>query len=69
MIANTPDVDLAGARLVRKEAVWFYEDPNIEGLPAIQKQLLRMGPDNAAILKDKASQARAVWVETLSEAP
>ena len=69
MIASTPDVDLAGARLVRKEAVWFYEDPNIEGLPAIQKQVLRMGPDNAAIVKDKASQARKVWVETLSEAP
>lgn len=69
MIASTPDVDLAGARLVRKEAVWLYEDPDIEGLPAIQKQVLRMGPDNAAIVKDKASQARTVWVATLSEAP
>ena len=69
MIASTPDVDLAGARLVRKEAVWLYEDPAIEGLPAIQKQVLRMGPDNAAIVKDKASQARMVWVATLSETP
>ena len=69
MIASTPDVDLAGARLVRKEAVWLYEDPAIEGLPAIQKQVLRMGPDNAAIVKDKASLARTVWVATLSEAP
>ena len=69
MIASTPEVDLAGARLVRKEAVWLYEDPAIEGLPAIQKQVLRMGPDNAAIVKDKASQARMVWVATLSEAP
>ena len=69
MVASTPDVDLAGARLVRKEAVWLYEDPAIEGLPAIQKQVLRMGPDNAAIVKDKASQARMVWAATLSEAP
>ena len=69
MVASTPEVDLAGARLVRKEAVWLYEDPAIEGLPAIQKQVLRMGPDNAAIVKDKASQARMVWVATLSEAP
>ena len=69
MVASTPEVDLAGARLVRKEAVWLYEDPAIEGLPAIQKQVLRMGPDNAAIVKDKASQARTVWVATLSEAP
>ena len=69
MVAGTPEVDLAGARLVRKEAVWLYEDPAIEGLPAIQKQVLRMGPDNAAIVKDKASQARTVWVATLSEAP
>jgi len=69
MIASTPDVDLAGARLVRKEAVWLYEDPDIEGLSAIQKQVLRMGPDNAAIVKDKASLARTVWVATLSEGP
>ena len=69
MVASTPDVDLAGARLVRKEAVWLYADPAIEGLPAIQKQVLRMGPDNAAIVKDKASQARTVWVAALSEAP
>jgi len=69
MIANTPDVDLAGARLVRKEAVWLYEDPDIEGLSALQKQVLRMGPDNAAIVKDKASLARTVWIATLSERP
>ena len=69
MVASTPEVDLASARLVRKEAVWLYEDPAIEGLPAIQKQVLRMGPDNAAIVKDKASQARTVWVATLGEAP
>ena len=69
MIASTPDVDLAGARLVRKEAVWLYEDPAIEGLPAIQKQVLRMGPDNSAIVKAKASQARTVWAARLSEAP
>lgn len=69
MVASTPEVDLASARLVRKEAVWLYEDPAIEGLPAIQKQVLRMGPDNAAIVKDKASQARTVWVTTLGEAP
>ena len=69
MVASTPEVDLASARLVRKEAVWLYEDPAIEGLPAIQKQVLRMGPDNAAIVKDKASQARTIWVATLGEAP
>ena len=69
MVASTPEVDLASARLVRKEAVWLYEDPAIEGLPAIQKQVLRMGPDNAAIVKNKASQARTVWVTTLGEAP
>ncbi len=69
VIGSTPDVDLASARLVRKEAVWLYEDPAIEGLPAIQKQVLRMGPVNAAIVKDKASQARTVWIAALSEAP
>ena len=66
MIA-TPEVDLSGARLTRKEAVWIFEDPAIEGLWPIQKQMLRMGPENAKILKAKAAEARGLWLDQLSE--
>ena len=68
LIISTPEVDLSEARLIRKEAVWIYEDPTIEGLAAVQKQVLRMGPDNAAIVKAKAAEARALWIEALSRA-
>ena len=69
LIISTPELDLSEARLIRKEAVWIYEDPTIEGLAAVQKQVLRMGPDNAAIVKAKAAEARALWIEALSRAP
>ena len=69
LIISTPTVDLSEARLIRKEAVWIYEDPTIEGLAPVQKQVLRMGPDNAAIVKAKAAEARALWIEALSRAP
>ena len=65
MIA-TPDIDLSEARLMRKEAVWVYEEPAIEALPPLQKQILRMGPDNAATLKGVAGRARLIWVEQLN---
>jgi len=65
MIA-TPDIDLSEARLIRKEAVWVYEEPAIEALPPLQKQILRMGPDNAATLKGVAGRARLIWVEQLN---
>ena len=50
-------------RLVRKEAVWVYEDPELEALPAIQKQIMRMGPDNADIVRAKALEFRRAWME------
>ena len=68
LIISTPELDLSEARLIRKEAVWIYEDPTIEGLAAIQKQVLRMGPNNAATVKARAAEARALWIEALSRA-
>ena len=69
LVISTPEIDLSEARLIRKEAVWVYEDSTIEGLAAVQKQVLRMGPDNAAVVKAKAAEARALWIEALSRAP
>ena len=67
LIITTPELDLSEARLIRKEAVWIFEDPAIEALAPIQKQVLRMGPDNAEIVKAKAAEARALWLSQLSE--
>ena len=67
LVIATPEVNLSEARLIRKEGVWRFEDPAIEGLAPIQKQVLRMGPENAKILKAKAEQMRGLWLSQLSE--
>ena len=66
LVIATPEVDLSESRLIRKEAVWVFEDPAIEGLAPIQKQVLRMGPENAEIVKAKATEARGLWLDQLS---
>ena len=67
LVIATPEIDLSEARLVRKEAVWIFEDPTIEGLAPIQKQVLRLGPENAEVVKAKAAEARGLWLDHLSE--
>jgi len=69
LIASTPSVDTTEARLIKKEAVWIYEDPSIEGLAPIQKQVLRMGPNNAAVVKSKADEAQALWRQQIMATP
>lgn len=61
LIIYTPEIDTSEARLFRKEAVWLYEDPALEALAPIQKQLLRMGPANASAIKAKAREAQSLW--------
>ena len=67
LVIATPELDLSEARLIRKETVWIFEDPAIEGLAPIQKQVLRMGPENAEVVKAKAAEARGLWLDQLSE--
>ena len=67
LVIGAPEIDLSEARLIRKEAVWIFEDPSIEGLAPIQKQLLRIGPKNAQVVKAKAAEARGLWLSQLSE--
>ena len=66
LIIYTPQVDASEARLVLKEALWLYEDPAIESLAPIQKQVLRMGAANGTAIKDKAGEARSLWVARLT---
>lgn len=64
-ILATPELT-APAALRRKEAVYQYADPQLEQLTPIQKQVLRMGPDNAAVIKQQAAVLRA---RLLQESP
>lgn len=53
----TPDVQ--GPILLNQPAVFYrYADPNLEALSGGQKLLLRMGPDNAAVIKKKLAELR-----------
>ncbi len=39
--------------------MFTYADPALEALPAGQKLLIRMGPDNASAIKAKLTELRA----------
>jgi hypothetical protein len=40
--------------------MYQFADPALEGLPAGQKILIRMGPENASIIKAKLAELRAI---------
>ena len=42
----------------RKSVVYVYVDPALESLPPLQKQLLRMGPENILLIKQFARAMR-----------
>ena len=54
----TPDVQ-GPINLVRPKVFYQFADPNLEALPAGQKLLIRMGPQDAGIIKSKLQQFRA----------
>jgi hypothetical protein len=45
--------------LVRPNVMYVFTDQSLESRPAGQKLLIRMGPDNAAVVKAKLSELRA----------
>ncbi len=53
-------------RLLKPEAFYVFVDPALESLSAGQKLLIRMGPSNAARVKEKLREFRAV-VQTQGE--
>jgi hypothetical protein len=55
----TPDIN-GDIVLVRPNVMYQFADPNLEDLSAGQKTLLRMGPKNAAIVKAKLRELRAL---------
>lgn len=46
--------------LTRPNVMYIFADPALEARPAGQKLLLRMGPDNAAAIKTKLTELRAI---------
>jgi hypothetical protein len=53
----TPDVQ-GPIRLIQPTVYYRYADDRLEGLSAGQKLLLRMGPENAAVIKKKLTELR-----------
>ena len=45
--------------LVRPNVMYIFADPALESRPAGQRLLIRMGPDNAAVIKTKLDELRA----------
>lgn len=54
----TPDVP-GPVYLTKPEAVYLFEDPELEAMNAGQKILVRMGSANAAVVKEKLAEVRA----------
>ncbi|HEX4268398.1 MAG TPA: DUF3014 domain-containing protein [Steroidobacteraceae bacterium] len=57
-VLATPDVP-GPIALVRPKVFYQFSDPKLEALPAGQKLLIRMGPQNASVIKAKLQQFRA----------
>ncbi len=55
LLVSLPDDEPA---LVEKGAVYAYADPALEALSPAQKQLLRMGPENARVVQSKLRELR-----------
>jgi hypothetical protein len=55
----TPQIT-APIDLVRPNVMYLFADPALESRPAGQKMLIRMGPDNAAVVKAKLAELRAI---------
>ena len=53
----TPAVK-APIALVQPKVLYRYADPELEGLSSGQKAMIRIGPDNAAVLKAKLREVR-----------
>ncbi len=57
LVLATPEINEPIA-LNTKSVVYVYQDPALEALSAVQKQLLRTGPDNLRRIKEQARVLR-----------
>lgn len=61
MLLATPEADYP-LKLKRDTVYYQYADPQLEALPPVQKQLLRMGPKNTATIKAWLRALRAALI-------
>lgn len=54
-------------RLVRPVVMYEYEDPRLEGLASVQKQMLRMGPRNTQAIQRKLGEVALELRSVLSQ--
>jgi len=57
-LLETPDVP-GPVHLTKSEAVYLFENPELEAMTAGQKVLVRMGSANASVVKEKLVEVRA----------
>ena len=60
-LLDTPQVQ-GPITLVQGKVFWQFANPQLEALPAGQKLLLRMGPQNAAVIEGQLRQLRQLIV-------
>ncbi len=63
VLLATPQA-LGPIELVRPNVMYTYADPALEARPAGQKLLIRMGPENAALIKAKLTELRTIITAT-----
>jgi len=54
-VLSAPNVE-GPYQLIKPSVMYLYADSRIENLPAVNKQLIRLGPENAAKLQDQLRQ-------------
>ena len=56
-ILKTPEID-GDIKLARPSVMYRFEDPSLESLSKVQKQFIRMGPENIRTIKAKLRDIR-----------
>lgn len=69
LLIATPIPEGTVALVEGKGATWAYADPTLEALSPAQKQLLRMGPENARRVQDRLREIRQALQNQPSGSP
>lgn len=67
-ILATPEVEYP-IPLKQESVAYQYADPELESLPEVQKQIIRMGPENAERIKEYLRQVREELLKMEDVAP
>ena len=67
-LLETPEVQ-GPIELVQPNVMYLYADPKLEALSAGQKTLIRMGPENAGVIKTKLRELRNLLATHSGQTP